>query len=235
MPSSPSDIRQIAERWFHEVWTLRRDATIDELWGDGFVWHFEGVGTITREQFKEVRRMYFAAMSDFELRVEDIASEGDRAVVRWRLTGRHDGNGFGVAPWGRRVDATGTTWFVVRGGVIVEAWDSWNHGEFIAGLRAAHAGDVPRRHGLTPRQAEVALLMAERRTGKEIAKQLDIRPNTARRHCQDVLRRLGLHDRKDVARVVLGEVDPPSHRSGEPARSGPGPREAAPRRPSGGA
>jgi len=53
--------------------------------------------------------------------------------------------------------------------------------------------------GFTPRQAQVSLLMAERRTHKEIAKELGIRPNTARRHCEAVLRKLSLGRREDVA------------------------------------
>ena len=64
---------------------------------------------------------------------------------------------------------------------------------------AAMVGD---RFGLTVRQAQVAILMAERRTYKEIASQLAIRPNTARRHCEQVLLRLGVHSRDDVARLL---------------------------------
>jgi DNA-binding CsgD family transcriptional regulator len=64
------------------------------------------------------------------------------------------------------------------------------------------AGMVSDRFGLTVRQAQVAVLMAARRTHKEIASQLAIRPNTARRHCEQVLLRLGVHSRDDVARLL---------------------------------
>ena len=62
------------------------------------------------------------------------------------------------------------------------------------------------RFRLTPRQAEVAELMAEGRTYREIAGTLGIRPNTARRHWEQVLQRLGVHSRYEVQRVVWGEA-----------------------------
>lgn len=64
-------------------------------------------------------------------------------------------------------------------------------------------GEIQQRHDLTARQAEVALLLARRMSSKEIARELGIRPNTARRHAQAVLRRLGLHSRNDVRDVLL--------------------------------
>jgi DNA-binding CsgD family transcriptional regulator len=62
----------------------------------------------------------------------------------------------------------------------------------------ADAAAIRERFGLSARQAEVAVLMARRRTYKEIAHALGIRPNTARRHCEQVLARLGVHSRDEV-------------------------------------
>lgn len=60
------------------------------------------------------------------------------------------------------------------------------------------AASIRERFGLSARQAQVAMLMAHRRTYKEIARTLGIRPNTARRHCEQVLARLGVHSRDEV-------------------------------------
>ena len=54
------------------------------------------------------------------------------------------------------------------------------------------AGDVADRLGLTPRQAEVALLMGERFSNKEIAAALSVSVHTARHHVEAVLDRLGV-------------------------------------------
>lgn len=58
------------------------------------------------------------------------------------------------------------------------------------------------RFELSPRQTQVAHMMAERRSHKEIAAQLGIKPNTARRHCEQVLTRLGVHSRHELRQTL---------------------------------
>ena len=58
--------------------------------------------------------------------------------------------------------------------------------------RAPSAVEVAERLGLTPRQAEVALLVGERYSNKEIASALSISVHTARHHVEAVLDRLGV-------------------------------------------
>lgn len=52
--------------------------------------------------------------------------------------------------------------------------------------------------GLTKREAEVATLLWAGKTNKVISKQLFISPHTARHHTERILRKLGIHSRKDV-------------------------------------
>lgn len=58
------------------------------------------------------------------------------------------------------------------------------------------------RMTLTPRQTEIAQLLAMRRSNREIAERLGISRSTAKRHTEDVLARLGLTSRRDVERVM---------------------------------
>lgn len=55
---------------------------------------------------------------------------------------------------------------------------------------------LARRYGLTPRQAQVAHLLATGASNREIADRLEISPHTARHHAQSVLNRVGIHSRK---------------------------------------
>ena len=64
------------------------------------------------------------------------------------------------------------------------------------------AQEIADRTELTPRQAEVALLLAERRSNREIAEALCISPYTARNHTEAVLSRLGLGDRRQVRDAI---------------------------------
>lgn len=59
--------------------------------------------------------------------------------------------------------------------------------------------EVRERFGLTRRQAEVALLLAQRLSNTEIAERLFISPHTALRHTEAVMAKLRLSDRRLVA------------------------------------
>lgn len=58
------------------------------------------------------------------------------------------------------------------------------------------------RFDLTRREAEVASLLAQRMSSKEIAARLGISVHTARRHTEQVLAKLGVRSRKDVRQCI---------------------------------
>lgn len=61
---------------------------------------------------------------------------------------------------------------------------------------------LEKQFGLTPREAEVALLLAARKSNKEIASTLSIAQRTAWRHTEQVLAKLSTGSRRDVRRVL---------------------------------
>lgn len=62
--------------------------------------------------------------------------------------------------------------------------------------------DVTRCYRLTPTQARVALMLANRRTNAEIAKLLGITVHTARRHVEAVLLRMDARSRWEIEELV---------------------------------
>jgi non-specific serine/threonine protein kinase len=52
---------------------------------------------------------------------------------------------------------------------------------------------------LTPREAQVAALVARGRTNREIAAELVIAPGTAANHVQHILAKLGFRSRREIA------------------------------------
>ena len=62
--------------------------------------------------------------------------------------------------------------------------------------------------GLTRREQEVVVLVAEGKTNAEIARQLWISPGTVRRHLENVYAKLGVHTRTAAA-AFLRERDLP--------------------------
>ena len=71
------------------------------------------------------------------------------------------------------------------------------------GLRLVGCGFAAARHfRLSPTQTRVATLIAARRSNLEIARALCISPNTARRHTEIVMLKLGVTSRLDVETVL---------------------------------
>jgi DNA-binding NarL/FixJ family response regulator len=58
-------------------------------------------------------------------------------------------------------------------------------------------------YGLTAREIQVANLLAERLSNREIADRLDVTVSTAGRHTERVLKKLGVASRRDVRRKLL--------------------------------
>lgn len=65
---------------------------------------------------------------------------------------------------------------------------------------------IQKRFGLTEREAEVALQLAERKRNSEIAQALFISEHTARRHTEKVLQKMGLNSRLDVRGELLSAL-----------------------------
>ena len=116
----------VARRWFEDVWNKRLDGAIEEMMTADSVGHVEGGDVIGSAGFRQMQAGFVSAFPDLRIEVEDVLSEGERAAVRWRVTGTHEGPGMGMAATQRKIDARGTTWLIVRDGRIVEGWDTWN-------------------------------------------------------------------------------------------------------------
>ncbi len=56
---------------------------------------------------------------------------------------------------------------------------------------------------LTPREQEVLELLAEGSSNDEIAEQLDISPHTVARHRENLMRKLGLHNRSELVKYAI--------------------------------
>ncbi len=126
--------RQIALRWFQEVWQQRRVASIHELLAPSALGHMEGQDIVGPEQFATIHREILQALPDLVMTIEDVVAEGENAVVRWSFRGRHTGCGLGCEPTLRDLSFGGMTWFKIRDGQIIEGWDRWNHAAFLRTL-----------------------------------------------------------------------------------------------------
>lgn len=133
-----STTAELAARWFQEVWNDRNDATIVELGDPHLVGHIEDRDARGHDGIRQARDELWAAFPDFHLHIEQVIAHGEDVAARWRVTGTHNGNGFGVPATGTKVNIHGMTWLRFRNGRMVEGWDSWNQGAILQALQAAH-------------------------------------------------------------------------------------------------
>ncbi|MGA7408867.1 MAG: nuclear transport factor 2 family protein [Bryobacteraceae bacterium] len=118
----PESVKQVAERWFEEVWNQGHRETIDKMLAPDCVLHDPGEDIVGPEGFK---RFYDNIQNTFdEVRVNPqfSISEGDYVSVRWVATGKHKDSG-------KNVEIAGMSLMRFRDGLAVEAWQNWDlHG-----------------------------------------------------------------------------------------------------------
>ena len=121
MAAAPADL---ALRFYEEVMNAGNVDLVDELCSEDFVEHeetFPGVSQ-NRDGVKDFVRMMRTAFPDLKLTPESVLADDERVMVRFHMTGTHDGEFMGMAPTGRRVDMTGYDEARVVGGRAVEHW-----------------------------------------------------------------------------------------------------------------
>jgi steroid delta-isomerase-like uncharacterized protein len=132
--------RDLARRWFEEVWNARRDATVRQLMAKEAVAHMEGGDFIGPDRFLETRAALLAAFPDIRVTVEDVVADGDQAVVRWSAEAHHKGELLGIPASNREIRFRGMTWMRFENGKIAEGWDSWNLGGLLNDCRTPPGG-----------------------------------------------------------------------------------------------
>jgi predicted ester cyclase len=96
----------------------------DELFAPYYVGHNPASPVDTRgpEGVKVFASMFRSAFPDVHFSVEDQVAEGDKVVTRWRGSGTHQGDLFGIAPTGKGASFVGITINRIEGGKVAEEW-----------------------------------------------------------------------------------------------------------------
>ena len=118
--------KQLARRWFEEVWNKRNAAAIDEmLSADGKSHGFPDPDSVLvgPEDFKVMHSSFCGAFPDLQIRIEDVITEGDKVAIRWTTSMTHLGYHLGIPATSKKVRLPGSSFLIVRDGMIQEGWN----------------------------------------------------------------------------------------------------------------
>jgi predicted ester cyclase len=123
----PDQLRQLAED-YGNIWDGEApEGLADRVLAPHLVDHNKQPGQAPgRAGMKQVIALYHAVFHDFRLTNDDVIVSGDRAVVRWTATGRHEGDQLGVPATHKPVRMTGIDIIRFENGQVVERWGEWS-------------------------------------------------------------------------------------------------------------
>ncbi len=122
----PQANKEVAKRWFEEVWNKRRRDAIDEMLAPSAVLYEAGEQVIGPEGFKPFFDRMLASFSDITVTIQDMLAEDELVSVRWTCRMRHTGDGLGMPPTNKLVDTTGITIMRVKDGRLIGGWQNWD-------------------------------------------------------------------------------------------------------------
>ena len=97
-----------------------------ELYALDYIYHGPTGELRGRDGIRGLWEVFLAGFPDLHSTIEDMVSEGDKVVLRWRIEGTHTGEFMGVAPSNMKITLGVTEIFRVANGQLVEAWDQFD-------------------------------------------------------------------------------------------------------------
>lgn len=120
--------KNVSRRVLEEIFNEGRYEIVGEVVGDDYVGYDPAQPelTIGPDGARRQAEGYRAAFPDLRLTIEDQIAEGEKVVTRWRGSGTHEGELFGIAATGKQTTVTGITIDRIIDGRIVESWTNWD-------------------------------------------------------------------------------------------------------------
>ena len=131
--SSRAPIEELVRRFYNDAWDRWDDEAVDQLLAEDFVFRGSlGDEERGRDGFRAYRDKLRAAFPNFSNEIVYLVAEGERAAVRLRCSGRHEGELFAIAPTERSVTYEATAFLRSRASQLCEVWALGD----LVGLRA---------------------------------------------------------------------------------------------------
>ena len=109
---SAEENKAVVLRFIDEVFVQHDSSNIEEL--------------VANESLRQIAPGTVQAFPDIEMTVEDVIAERDLVAVRVSAAATHKRDFRGIAPTGKRWEATASAWYEVQDGRISDFWVNWD-------------------------------------------------------------------------------------------------------------
>jgi steroid delta-isomerase-like uncharacterized protein len=81
---------------------------------------------ITRENYRPALEEFFTAFPDIRVEIHEMIAEGDAVATRYTMHGTHQGSFQGIPATGKRFSVTGTSFYHVKDGKMVDDYPGFD-------------------------------------------------------------------------------------------------------------
>jgi len=111
--------KNLIHRYYADLWNRWDDAAVDEIIAPGIKFRGSlGMTVRGRDGFRGYVTRVRAAFPDFHNRIDELIAEGDTVAARLTYSATHQGELYGVAPTGKRIEYGGIAFFRISKGQI---------------------------------------------------------------------------------------------------------------------
>lgn len=127
---------KIAHRWHMEIVQEGKLDLADQLLTRDVVVHVGGQDFRGLDAVKQTAQALHASLPDVKFTHHEALANGDKAAIRWSLSGTHRGNYFGVPASGNTINSSGIDWFHFTGNQISEIWIDYDNASVLQQMGA---------------------------------------------------------------------------------------------------
>lgn len=139
MDANKDVIRQFTD----ELWHKHNLDIIDKVFHEDAIIHSPFNIKQGRITMRDAADKWLESFPDLEIEINDLISEEDKVVARWRARGTHTGSFFDTTPTHKEVTFSGVTTFEFKAGRVAEYWALVDMNAILAQLGDyAHMSDV---------------------------------------------------------------------------------------------
>lgn len=118
--------KAIIRRLYEDFFNKGDVSVADELHAANFVYHEFGLPPVGLDEYMRRNTVFFRALPDRKVIIEDLIAEDDRVVARATMRATQTGDLPGIPATGKSITATSIIVYRISEGKIAEEWESWD-------------------------------------------------------------------------------------------------------------